>query len=154
VRGRAIALSAVGSVAVLLLGLEIGNAVAASQSTSTAGTGTTARGSGSSTPSGTGSTGSSASLKDGSYSGDAAQTSFGPVQVKITVSGSKITDVTPLQLTTFGGRSVQISNYAAPILRSEVLQAQSSNVSNVSGATYTTEGYLASLQSALDKAKA
>jgi uncharacterized protein with FMN-binding domain len=72
----------------------------------------------------------------------------------VTISGGKITNVKALQLTNYGGRSVQISNYAAPILRSEVLKAQSAKVSNVSGATYTTQGYLSSLQSALNQAKA
>lgn len=64
-----------------------------------------------------------------------------------------ITNVTALRLTDDGGRSVQISNYAAPVLRTEVLAAQSAKVSSVGGATYTTDGYLTSLQSALDKAK-
>lgn len=90
--------------------------------------------------------------KDGSYTGSSAGTPFGDVQVKVVVSGGKITDVVALQLTSDGGRSVQISNYAAPILRSEVLKSQSAKVSNVSGATYTTDGYLSSLQSALDQA--
>ncbi|MCU1596929.1 MAG: hypothetical protein QOK08_232 [Actinomycetota bacterium] len=100
------------------------------------------------------STGSSptSSGKSGTFTGDTVNTQFGPVQVKITVKAGKLTDVTPLQLTTDGGRSVQISNYAAPILRSEVLAAQSANVSSVGGATYTSQGYLSSLQSALDKA--
>jgi uncharacterized protein with FMN-binding domain len=74
------------------------------------------------------------------------------MQVEIVVSKGKITDVKALKLTDQGGRSVEISNYAAPILRSEVLAAQSANVSTVGGATYTSEGYLNSLQSALDKA--
>jgi uncharacterized protein with FMN-binding domain len=94
----------------------------------------------------------SSSGKSGTFTGDTVNTQFGPVQVKITVKAGKLTDVTPLQLTTDGGRSVQISNYAAPILRSEVLAAQSANVSSVGGATYTSQGYLSSLQSALDKA--
>ncbi len=157
-RARAIFLSTAGSIAVLFLGIEIGNAVAAPPTTSGTGStnssGSTSGGSsGSASSGGTSSTGSGA-LKDGSYSGDEAQTPFGPVQVKVTVSGGKITNVAPLELTTYGGRSVQISNYAAPIIRSEVLKAQSVNVSNISGATYTTEAYLSSMQSALDKAKA
>jgi uncharacterized protein with FMN-binding domain len=99
------------------------------------------------------STGSSTTTgKSGTFTGDTVDTQFGPVQVKITVKAGKLTDVTPLQLTTDGGRSVQISNYAAPILRSEVLAAQSAKVSSVGGATYTSQGYLSSLQSALDKA--
>jgi uncharacterized protein with FMN-binding domain len=158
VRARAIFLSTAGSIAVLFLGIEIGNAVAAPPTTSGTGStnssGSTSGGSsGSASSGGTSSTGSGA-LKDGSYSGDEAQTPFGPVQVKVTVSAGKITNVTPLELTTYGGRSVEISNYAAPIIRSEVLKAQSVNVSNISGATYTTEAYLSSMQSALDKAKA
>jgi uncharacterized protein with FMN-binding domain len=75
------------------------------------------------------------------------------MQVKIVVSGGKITDVKTLQITNMGGRSVEISNYAVPILRKEVLAAQSAKVDTVGGATYTSEGYLSSLQSALDKAK-
>ena len=74
------------------------------------------------------------------------------MQVEIIALNGKITDVKALQLTNQGGRSVQLSNYAAPILRKEVLAAQSAKVSSVGGATYTSEGYLSSLQSALDKA--
>jgi uncharacterized protein with FMN-binding domain len=74
------------------------------------------------------------------------------VQVAVTISGGSITDVQALHLTNADGRSVQISNYAAPILRQEVLGSQSAHVSNVSGATYTSRAYLSSLQSALDQA--
>ena len=74
------------------------------------------------------------------------------MQVEIVVADGKITDVKALQLTNQGERSVQISNYATPILRKEVLAAQSAKVSSVGGATYTSEGYLSSLQSAIDKA--
>jgi uncharacterized protein with FMN-binding domain len=98
------------------------------------------------------STGTSSAAKDGTYTGDAIQTPFGNMEVAIVVSSSKITDVKVLQATDRGQRSVQISSYADPILRTEVLQAQSANVQMVSGATYTSDGYLQSLQSALDKA--
>ena len=80
------------------------------------------------------------------------RTPYGPVQVSVTIANGTITEVTALQLTNDGGRSVAISAQAAPILRSEVLSAQSAQVSNVSGATYTTRGYLTSLQAALDGA--
>jgi uncharacterized protein with FMN-binding domain len=96
---------------------------------------------------------SGSTLKDGTYTGAAEQTRYGPVQVSVTISGGRVTDVTALQLTNAEQRSVQISNEAAPILRSEVLKAQSASVATVSGATFTTDGYLSSLQSALDKAK-
>lgn len=111
-------------------------------------------GSGNATSGGTstGTTGTGPSAADGTYTGDSVPTRFGNVQVQVTVSGGQITDVTPLHLTDRDGRSVQISNRAAPILREEVLSAQSANVRMVSGATYTSEGYLNSLQSALDQA--
>jgi uncharacterized protein with FMN-binding domain len=93
-------------------------------------------------------------LSNGTFTGTVEETRYGPVQVEIVVAGGKITDVKALQLTDAEQRSVQISSEAAPILRSEVLKAQSASVATVSGATFTTQGYLTSLQSALDKAKA
>lgn len=89
---------------------------------------------------------------DGTYTGSSVSTRFGNVQVAVTISGGAITDVTAMQLTDADGRSVQISNRAAPILHDEVIASQSASVSNVSGATYTTRAYLSSLQSALDQA--
>lgn len=100
--------------------------------------------------SGTASSGSAAA--DGTYTGEAVPTRFGSVQVSVTISGGAITDVTALKLTDADGRSVQISNQAAPILRQEVLTAQSADVSIVSRATYTSDAYLQSVQSALDAA--
>ena len=80
------------------------------------------------------------------------QTRFGTVQVQITVKAGQITDVTALQLTDDDRKSVQISNRAAPLLRAEVLQAQSAEVQTISGATVTSDAYLTSLQAALDAA--
>jgi uncharacterized protein with FMN-binding domain len=163
VRARAAALSVVASVGVLFLGWEVGAAAQSLQTSATSSQPTSdpteSPSSGSSAtsspaPTGTSPPTTSTGLKDGSFTGKTVNTQFGPVQVAVTVSGGKITNVKALQLTTYGGRSVQISNYAAPILRSEVLKAQSAKVSNVSGATYTTRGYLSSLQSALNQAKA
>jgi len=92
------------------------------------------------------------SAGDGTYVGTTVSTRFGDVQVQVTISDGVITDVTALHLTDDEGRSVQISNRAAPILRDEVLQAQTASVSMVSGATYTSAAYLQSLQAALDQA--
>jgi uncharacterized protein with FMN-binding domain len=86
------------------------------------------------------------------FTGDAAQTQYGIVQVKITVSGKKITNVAFVQLTAFDSRSQEINYQAAPILLHETLQAQSANINSVSGASYTSAGYMQSLQSAIDKA--
>jgi uncharacterized protein with FMN-binding domain len=84
--------------------------------------------------------------------GDAIDTQYGTVQVQLTLSGSRVTNVTFLQLQAFDRRSQEINSYAAPILLQETLQAQSAQVDAVSGATYTSEGYVQSVQSALDKA--
>ena len=88
----------------------------------------------------------------GSFTGSSVGTQYGSVQVQVVVVNGKITDVKALHLTDDGGRSIQISNSAAPILRSEVLSSQSARVATVGGATYTSEAYLTSLQSALDQA--
>ena len=93
-----------------------------------------------------------AAAAGGSFTGSSVNTPYGSVQIQIVVTNHKITDVKALHLTDDGGRSVQISNKAAPILRSEVLSSQSAQVSSVSGATYTSDAYLTSLQSALDQA--
>ena len=85
-------------------------------------------------------------------SGDTVQTDYGPVQVQVTTSNGKITNVQALQLPSDNPRSQEISSAAAPLLRSEALKAQNASIDTVSGATYTSAGYQSSLQSALDKA--
>lgn len=89
---------------------------------------------------------------DGTYDGSVVNTRFGTVQVQAVISGGQITDVIAVKLTDADRKSVQISQQVAPMLRSEVLTAQSAKVANISGGTYTTQGYLKSLQSALDAA--
>ena len=84
--------------------------------------------------------------------GPAVSTRWGPVQVRLTVASGKVTAVTVLQQPSGNGRDVQINNYALPVLTSEVLQAQSAQIDSVSGATVTSDGYISSLQSALDQA--
>ena len=92
--------------------------------------------------------------KDGQYTGQVFQNQFGDTQVKVTISGGRITDVQALQLPYDRQRSAEISQYAAPQLHDEVLQAQSAQIDTLSGATYTTDSYAQSVQSALDKAHA
>lgn len=96
-------------------------------------------------------TGSVSASSSRSLVGQAVQTQYGVVQVKVTVSGSKITDVSFVQLTAVDRRSQEINSYAAPILLQQTLQAQSAHIDGVSGATYTSAGYQQSLQSALDR---
>ena len=89
---------------------------------------------------------------DGTYDGSVVNTRFGTVQVQAVISGGKITDVIAVKLTDADRKSIQISQQVAPMVRSEVLTAQSAHVANISGGTYTTQAYLQSLQSALDAA--
>jgi uncharacterized protein with FMN-binding domain len=79
-------------------------------------------------------------------------TQYGPMQVAITVSGKTITKVTVVQETNAGGPSSSIDAMAIPKLTSEALAAQSARIDAVSGASYTSAGYIQSLQSAIDQA--
>ena len=94
----------------------------------------------------------SASTARRSILGPAVDVSYGYVQVRVTLAGSRIVDVTPVQLPR-GGRSSDIASYAAPQLRSEVLAAQSTSIDSISGASYTSQGYAESVQAALDAAR-
>jgi uncharacterized protein with FMN-binding domain len=87
----------------------------------------------------------------GTATGDAVDTRYGPAQVRVTVKDGKIIAVQAVELQGGDPRSQAISSYAEPILRQEVLSAQTAAVDAVSGATYTSESYLQSAQSALDK---
>ena len=84
--------------------------------------------------------------------GDVINSPYGPSQVAITLTGNKITKVTVLQHTNDGSNSQMIDGNALPKLTAETLSAQSAKIDAVSGASYTSAGYIKSLQSALDKA--
>ncbi len=86
--------------------------------------------------------------------GDAIATPYGPTQVQVTLSAGKIVKVTVLQHTDDGINSQMIDGHALPLLNREALTAQSAKIDTVSGASYTSAGYIKSLQSALDKASA
>jgi uncharacterized protein with FMN-binding domain len=86
------------------------------------------------------------------FTGNAADTRWGPVQVRITVQGGKITASEAVQYPQNNGRDAQINGYALPVLNQEVVQRQSASIDTVSGATVTSDGYLQSLQSAIDQA--
>jgi uncharacterized protein with FMN-binding domain len=88
----------------------------------------------------------------GTVTGDSTDTRWGPVQVQITVANGTITDVKVIDYPSGNGRDQQINSRALPVLVQETLDAQSANIDMVSGATVTSEGYLGSLQSALDQA--
>ncbi len=160
-RTRAALSGIFASVAILVVGWQAGSAsVTAATATNTIGTHTSSGTSPAAAPTPSApsptkaapSTAPAAAAAGGSFTGSSVSTPYGSVQIQIVVANHKITDVKALHLTDDGGRSVQISNEAAPILRSEVLSSQSAQVSSVSGATYTSDAYLTSLQSALDQA--
>jgi len=89
---------------------------------------------------------------DGAFTGKAANTPYGPVQVEITVTGGKISDVRMVQCPTATPRDQMICQQAVPYLVNETIAAQTANVQAVGGATYTSRGYKTSLQSAIDQA--
>jgi uncharacterized protein with FMN-binding domain len=98
------------------------------------------------------SSGTSSSSSTKTVTSDAVPTQYGDVQLKVTVSRGKITKIEPVQLPSNDPKSVEIAGYAEPLLRRSALAKQSANIDVVSGATYTSEGYKAALQSALDRA--
>ena len=150
----------------ILLGFKtstIGAAVAgfapgnAPSSTVSAGTGAgSGAGSGAGTGSGSSSSGSgagpgpSAAAKQ-TVTGNSVGTPYGPVQVRVTSTGGRISNVDVLQAPWSNGTDQQINGYALPILIQETIKAQSATIDMVSGASYTSHGYVTSLQSALDQ---
>ncbi len=154
---RRVILAVTGTIVglVLLLGFKTTSATSASpkaaaivpgseggSSSSSSSTGTSSSGSGSS---GSGSTGTK------TVTGDSVDTRWGPVQVKITVTNGKITSAQAVDYPENNPRDEQINSFAIPQLQQETLAASSANIDMVSGATYTSQGYIGSLQSALDK---
>lgn len=86
------------------------------------------------------------------YDGTVVQTHWGPVQVQITVMAGRVTAATALQVPDGNRRDVEINDSAVPRLNAEAVRAQSAGIDTVSGATVTSEGYISSLQAALDEA--
>jgi uncharacterized protein with FMN-binding domain len=100
-----------------------------------------------STPKPTASKSTAPAAPSGTFTGPDESTNYGPVQVQITVADGKITAASDEQQS-----QDSIGANAVSQLNSEVLTAQSANVQSVSGATYTSNGYIASLQAAVDQA--
>jgi|SRR4051794_6279529 uncharacterized protein with FMN-binding domain len=122
-------------------------------STTASGTASTpTTGSSSSSSSASAAASPSSSATSGTVTGTAADTRWGPVQVQITIASGAITNVSVVQYPNSNGKDEEINARALPILIQETLKAQSADIDMVSGATYTSDGYLTSLQSALDQA--
>ncbi|MER6469190.1 FMN-binding protein [Streptomyces collinus] len=150
IRRVVLATAATVSGVVLLLSLKPASDPAAA---SAAGTAPQQTAPGQQTPQGGQQGGAQAAAGSGTVTGDAAQTQYGTVQVRLTVSGGKITKAEAVQAPK-GGLSDQKTQLAVPKLNQEAVAAQSARIDAVSGATYTSTGYKKSLQSALDKVKA
>lgn len=92
-------------------------------------------------------------FKDGTYTGPSSDAYYGNVQVKVVVSGGKITDVVFLDYPQDRRTSIMINEQAMPLLKEEAITAQSANVNTISGASQTSRGFRASLSGALTQAK-
>ena len=125
-------------------------------SSSGSSTSTGSSGSTPSTTSGSSSSSSSSSTTSsggsGTYTGQSVDTRWGPVQVQITVENGKITAAQAVVYPQENPRDQEINAYAVPQLNSEVVKSQSGSIDAVSGATVTSDGYIQSLQSAIDQA--
>jgi uncharacterized protein with FMN-binding domain len=141
---------------VLLLNFKTHGSTAASAppavSTTAPTTGSTAAGSSASASASSSAAGSNASSATKTITGDSIDTQWGPVQVRITVTNGKLTNVTAVDYPWNNGRDEEINSSAIPALNKEALSAGSAKIDMISGATYTSTGYIESLQSALDKA--
>ena len=149
---RAKVAAVVASAGVLGAGWAVGTANGATVATTptTPTTATTATTSGSTSKATT--TSGSTTYKDGTYTGTTVTHRYGSVAVTVTISGGKITNVSAQAVDSGDRRSQSINSQAVPMMKTEVLSADSAKVSTVSGATYTTTAYITSLQSALAKA--
>jgi uncharacterized protein with FMN-binding domain len=98
----------------------------------------------------TGSQAASLPAGETAFTGQVANTVYGPVQVQLIVRNNEIIKVAILQQPTNTIHDIQIGQFAFPELISETLKAQSAKIDAVSGASYTSAGYIQSLQSALD----
>ncbi len=107
---------------------------------------------GGSAATGTGAASGGTRLADGTYTGRTATHPYGSIAVTVTVKGGAIAPLSEKVSTGGDRRSSAITSRAIPTLRSEIAAADSADVDTVSGATYTSQAYLTSLQSALDQA--
>ena len=151
---RRVILAVTGTIAGLVALLGFRSHVPTSTAAVSAGTGAAGTGAGGTVSGGTGGApGAAASpLPAGARAidGNVADTVYGPVQVQVVVQDQKITGVKILEQPSSTANDLQIGQFAFPKLISETLAAQSAHVDSVSGATYTSAGYIKSLQSALD----
>jgi uncharacterized protein with FMN-binding domain len=102
---------------------------------------------------GGGGTSPAAGLKDGTYTGSRVDTRYGPVRVRITISGGQVTRATATDYPYTSGTDRRINDYAIPRLQAESVGTTDGKIDFVTGATYTSEGFTGSLQDAIDRAR-
>jgi uncharacterized protein with FMN-binding domain len=153
-RRAVIATVATAAGLVLLLGYKAGPPAKASKVAITGGTATTTAPEGSTTTAGgtNGTTTTTRTAGAGTYTGQLVDYIYGSIEVAVTIDGSRISNVSMVQNNATDFRSQAIDEQAVPILQQEALSAQSVNIDVVSGATYTSDAFAQSLQSALHKA--
>ena len=127
---------------------------ATTKSSTSASSGSSAGSSSGSSSSGSSSAGSSSSGASGTYTGDAVDVGrgYGTIQLEVTVESGRIVDIQALAVPENDHRSAEISSYSVPQLIQQALDAQSAQISGISGATYTSYGFAQSLTSALQRA--
>ena len=158
-RRAVVASSATVAGIVLLLSLKPHEAATTPAAVSSGGGSGTGTDTGAQNPSGAtnpsaGASGAAAAGTTRTVTGSAADTRYGPVQVKVTLDGTKITKIDVVEYPSHDHRDQEINSYALPLLNQEAIAAQSAHIDVVSGATFTSQGYTTSLQSALDQAAA
>ncbi len=94
----------------------------------------------------------SSKYKDGTYIGSVADAYYGNVQVSVSISNGRITNVKFLQYPNTHSTSVYINQQVMPYLQQETIQTQNANVQLITGATFTSQAFVQSLQAALNKA--
>jgi uncharacterized protein with FMN-binding domain len=150
---RRVILAVTGTIAGLVALLSFKSHAPALSAAATSGTSTGSSSSSSTAVQGEFPTGSQAAnlpADETALTGHVANTVYGPVQVQLIVRNSKIVKVAVLQQPMNTVQDIQIGEFAFPQLIAETLYAQNGKIDAVSGASYTSAGYIASLQSALD----
>ncbi len=128
------------------------NTIASNNTSNSLSTSSSSNSNSNSNSSSTSSVTTSSKYTDGTYVGPTEDAYYGNVQVSVTISGGKINDVKFLQYPNSHYTSVIINQQAMPYLKQEAIQSQSSNVQLISGATFTSQAFVQSLQAALNKA--
>lgn len=90
---------------------------------------------------------------DGTYTGPAVDAYYGLMQIQAIINGGRLTSIKVLRYPNDRSTSIYINRQALPMLRDEVIRAQSANVDIISGATLSSEAFIRSLGAAMRQAR-